>query len=231
MELPIFFIDTFSASDMLTLNEDTSRHVVQVLRMKPTEKLQLTDGAGTLATAAILDDHKKKCTVKITEKQFVARKEHEVCIAISLLKNATRFEWFLEKATETGVTEIIPMLCERTEKQHFRYDRMKQIIISAMMQSKQAWLPVLHEPVLFSAVISRSAYAERLIAHCVEEDKKQVTDFRRNLSVQILIGPEGDFTSSEISAALGNHFQPVSLGETRLRTETAGVIAATILCI
>lgn len=231
MELPIFFIDTTVVTDILTLNEDTSKHVVQVLRMKAFERLQLTDGAGNLFTAEIVDEHKKKCTVKIIDRVAVARKSQQVCIAISLLKNASRFEWFLEKATEIGVTEIIPLLCERTEKQHFRYERMKQILISAMMQSKQVWLPVLHEPANYPKVIPASPYQTKLIAHCEDEMKRSVTDFRKDSNVQILIGPEGDFTKDEIALALTNGFQPVTLGETRLRAETAGVVAATVLCV
>ena len=174
MDLPIFFLDNISSSDILTLGEDTSKHVVQVLRMKTHEKLQLTDGAGNLLTAQILDEHKKRCTVKIVERQGIVRKQQEVCIAISLLKNASRFEWFLEKATEIGVTEIIPLLCERTEKQHFRYDRMNHILISAMMQSKQVWLPVLHQPTAFSAAIDSSNYKVKLIAHCEKEIKTSI---------------------------------------------------------
>ena len=231
MELPIFFIDSPATANMLTLNEETSRHIVQVLRMKPAERLQLTDGTGNLLTAEIADDHKKKCTVTIVKKQVIARKQQEVSVAISVLKNASRFEWFLEKATEIGVTEIIPLLCSRTEKQHFRYDRMKQIVISAMMQSRQVWLPFLHQPKLVSDIICHSDYRIKLIAHCGEETKAALTDFRSHPSVQILIGPEGDFTKEEICLALANNFHTVSLGENRLRTETAGVAAATILCI
>jgi 16S rRNA (uracil1498-N3)-methyltransferase len=233
MELPIFFLDTLSSENFLTLNEDTSRHVVQVLRKKPLEKLQLTDGAGNLLTAEILDDHKKKCTVKIIQRQSVPQKPQEVCVAISLLKNANRFEWFLEKATEIGVTEVIPLLCERTEKQHFRLERMKQILISAMMQSKQAWLPFLHEPTDVTKVISSSAtsFDTKLVAHCLEENKSSIAEFRKVKSVQVLIGPEGDFTKEEIAAALQNQYYAVTLGNTRLRTETAGVVAATVLCI
>ncbi|MCW3082032.1 RsmE family RNA methyltransferase [Segetibacter sp.] len=231
MDVPIFFLDNFSSADILTLNEDTSKHIVQVLRMKTREKLQLADGAGNLLLAEILDEHKKKCTVKILAREFIARKQQEVCIAISLLKNASRFEWFLEKATEIGVTEIIPLLCERTEKQHFRYDRMKQIVVSAMMQSKQAWLPVLQQPSLVDPVISSGHYTVQLVAHCEEEMKSSINDFRTQPSVQILIGPEGDFTKEEISLAIEKKYQAVSLGKTRLRTETAGVVAATLLCI
>lgn len=231
MELPIFFIETFSSHDILTLNEDTSKHVVQVLRMKPSERMQLSDGAGNVLTAQILDDHKKKCAVKIIERKAIQKKQKEVSVAISLLKNTGRFEWFLEKATEIGVTEIIPLLCERTEKQHFRYDRMKQILISAMMQSKQAWLPVLHEPTVFSKAVTSSDYQNKLIAHCEDESKQSIKDFSGSNSIQILIGPEGDFSKAEISLALENNYQAVSLGDTRLRAETAGVAGATLLCI
>ena len=231
MDLPIFFLDNYSASDILTLNEDTSRHIVQVLRMKPLEKLQLTDGAGNLLTAEVMDGHKKKCTVRVVSREAIPKKKQQVSVGIALLKNTNRLEWFLEKATEIGVTEIIPLLSDRIEKQHFRYDRMQQILISAMMQSKQVWLPVLHEPTPFGKVIETSTYTTKLIGHCEELPKASVTDFRKNLSVQILIGPEGDFTAEEISLALNSDFKAVTLGDTRLRTETAGVVAATILCI
>jgi 16S rRNA (uracil1498-N3)-methyltransferase len=231
MDLPIFFLNAYVGGDILTLDEDTSKHVVQVLRMKPSEKLQLTDGAGNLLTSEIIDDHKKKCTVRLINKQFIPKKNAEISIGMALLKNAGRFEWFLEKATEIGVTDIIPLLTDRTEKQHFRFERMQQILISAMMQSKQVWLPVLHPPTSVENVISSSSYKMKLIAHCEDEQKVVVTDFREKESIQILIGPEGDFSKDEISAAKANSFVPVTLGETRLRTETAGVVAATILCI
>jgi len=231
MDVPIFFLQTYPATDILTLDEDTSRHAVQVLRMKPAQRLLLTDGAGNLLTAEIIDDHKKKCTVKIIERKVFSKKKKEVCVGISLLKNTSRFEWFLEKATEIGVTEIIPLLCERTEKQHFRQDRMKQILISAMMQSKQVWLPVMHQPTVLSEIITGSTFDTKLIAHCEEEPKLSIKKFSETNSIQILIGPEGDFTSGEIQHALQNNFIPITLGNTRLRTETAGVVAATLLSI
>ena len=230
MELPIFFIDMVS-DHIITLQEETSKHVVQVLRMKQGQQLQLTDGVGNLLTAEIIDDHKKKCTVNVIEKTFILKKERQVSIAISLLKNNTRLEWFLEKATEIGVTEIIPLLCSRTEKQHFRFDRMKQILISAMMQSKQVWLPKLHQPTEFKNICSASSYTTRLIAHCEENEKVPLRDFKQSPSIQILIGPEGDFTKEEIGVAIEHGYAPVSLGNTRLRTETAGMVAATLLCV
>ncbi len=146
--LPIFYIeDARTNHDLIVLDEDTSKHVVSVLRMKTGDQLHLTDGKGLLLTTTIADDHKKKCTVKIIQSGFTDPAPRKTTIAISLIKNITRFEWFLEKATEIGITEIIPLLCERTERQHFRYQRMKAVLISAMLQSQQCWLPVLKEPV------------------------------------------------------------------------------------
>ena len=137
-------------------------------------------------------------------------------------------------ATEIGVSEIIPLICERTEKQRFRYDRMKGICISAMLQSQQVWLPELHEPSKYIEYIkSVTGYPglTRFIAHCEESSmKKQLSTFQPFNSSIILIGPEGDFTKDEIKLALENNFTPVSLGQTRLRTETAGVVAATLFC-
>jgi len=231
MDLPIFFLDSYTGGDILTLNEDTSKHIVQVLRMKPAEKLQLTDGAGNLLTAEIVDNHTKKCTVRLVEKLFIAKKSAEISVGMALLKNAGRYEWFLEKVTEIGVTDVIPLLTSRTEKQHFRFERMRQILISAMLQSKQVWLPLLHEPTLFSNIITGSSYKVKLIAHCEEEQKADVNDYKKLGSVQILIGPEGDFSHNEIVSALEKDYIPVTLGSTRLRTETAGIVAATILCI
>ncbi len=226
----MFFIEEFSYADVITLSEDTSRHAVQVLRMQAGEKLQLTDGAGNLNTAEIIDAHKKNATVRLIEKTYVPEKVSKVSIAISLIKNSNRFEWFLEKATEIGVSEIHPLLCERTEKQHFRYLRMRQIVISAMMQSKQVWLPVLHEPTTLNKVINASNYSTKLIAHCEEDEAKgSLTSFYKQQSVQVLIGPEGDFTKEEIALASSNNYQPITLGVNRLRTETAGVVAASIL--
>lgn len=232
MALPIFFADEAINSNIFILPEDTSRHVVQVLRMQNGEALQLTDGMGNLHTAEVIDAHKKKCTVRITHTETHAPKTKQVSVAISLLKNASRFEWFLEKATEVGATDIVPLLCERTEKQHFRYERMRQILIAAMMQSQQAWLPVLHEPLSFKTAVSENKFANRLVAHCEEgQEKTHIRDFATAASVQVLIGPEGDFTPAEIELALQHGYQPVTLGSTRLRAETAGVVAATLLCV
>lgn len=237
MALPFFYIESFNtAQQLITLNEETSKHVVQVLRMKEDESLQLTDGKGNLLLAKITDAHKKHCTVQVQSTSYKPQAVRKITIAISLVKNANRFEWFLEKATEIGVAEVIPLLCERTERQHFRYDRMKGILVSAMLQSQQTWLPVLQEPVKFENALRQTSPSDgilKLIAHCEETAKNPFSNFQIDQfsNCIILIGPEGDFTNTEIESARQQNYIPVTLGETRLRTETAGVVAAALLCI
>lgn len=227
MTVPFFYINHVDPSEkIISLDEDTSRHIVQVLRMKKGEKVNLTDGKGILITAAILEADKKYCKAVATETTTRKPTTRNIVIAISLLKNANRFEWFLEKATEIGVSEIIPLICSRTEKEKFRFERLNAICISAMLQSQQCRLPVLHEPLLFNKAITAIQSDQKFIAHCAEGKKKQLGQRSVSGSAAILIGPEGDFTEREIQLALENNFIPVSLGETRLRTETAGVVAA-----
>lgn len=239
MPLPFFYIEPLTTiENTVVLNEENSKHAVQVLRMQSGEKLNLTDGAGNIYAAEIEDAHKKKCAVRITGITTEKLPAQKVCIAISPVKNNSRFEWFLEKATEMGVTEIIPLMCARTEKQHFRYDRMRGILISAMLQSQQAWLPSLHEPVKFDDYIKSTAESkqQKFIAHCTKEKKTSlktlVVESEKSAGDSlILIGPEGDFTADEITLAFHADFIPVALGNTRLRTETAGLVAATLFCV
>lgn len=231
MTLPFFYISNHTGNQQLTLDEDTSRHIVQVLRMKEGGQLNLTDGKGNLLTCEIVEASKKHCVVGVLGTKNHQPKTKNLTIAISLLKNPGRFEWFLEKATEIGVREIIPLRCDRTEKEKFRHDRMNAICISAMLQSQQVWLPVLHQPADFNKIAEGSFAGPKLIAHCAEGDRRSISQFL-NPNFQnslICIGPEGDFTPEEIELALQNGFVPVSLGETRLRTETAGVVAAALL--
>jgi 16S rRNA (uracil1498-N3)-methyltransferase len=234
MKFPFFYIEKYDPSQQeFILDEDTSRHVIQVLRMKEGERLNLTEGKGKIVTAQISNSHKKHCTVQIIAISEQRPATRSIVIAISLLKNTSRFEWFLEKATEIGVSEIMPLVCERTEKQKFRYERMKQICISAMLQSQQCWLPVLHEPVRYLEYMNLNKEKSdlvKLIAHCAEETKQSINELHMGVSshCHICIGPEGDFTKQEIDAALQSGFLPVSLGETRLRSETAGVVAVVL---
>jgi 16S rRNA (uracil1498-N3)-methyltransferase len=228
MALPYFFVEQLDEKN-IRLDEDTSKHMIGVLRMKREEEVLLTDGQGRKARAQIIDDSRKRCVVQVSLLYTEERPTPKVSIAISIVKNASRFEWFLEKATEIGVSEIIPLICERTEKEKFRYDRMKGILVSAMLQSQQTWLPRLQEPTAFAAVVKQESGEQKFIAHCLPEQKQQLSSLITHHSSLILIGPEGDFTPKEISLALENGFIPVALGNTRLRTETAGIVAATLL--
>lgn len=232
MQLPFFYIENIDASvDSLVLDEDNSRHIISVLRMAEGEALHFTNGKGILLTAAITDTHKKKCRVQVTGIEKKDPAQARTGIGISLVKNPARFEWFLEKATEIGITDIIPLICARTEKQHFRYDRMKNVLVSAMLQSRQTWMPGLQEPVNLDAFFKQDKFAQQFIAHCLEEDKQELAAAVKADETDrlILIGPEGDFTADEIKTAIAKGFIPVALGNTRLRTETAGIAAAVLL--
>ncbi len=232
MALPFFYReDLEQGATSVILDEPASKHIVQVLRMQNGEALQLTNGRGSMFTAVIADDNRKRCTVTITATETIPARQPGISIGISLLKNATRFEWFLEKATELGVSAIVPLLCARTEKQQFRQERMQGIVTSAMLQSQQAWLPVLHPPQPYNTLVKAAVQPQRLIAHCIENAVKQELSVQpMGRDVLLLIGPEGDFTPAEIELALGHAFTAVGLGSTRLRTETAGVVAAALLC-
>ena len=196
-----------------------------VLRMQAGEDLHLTDGKGWLLTASITDAHKKKCTVSIKKQQFTERIVNPVAIGISLLKNVSRLEWFLEKATELGVAEIMPLICQRTEKQHFRFDRMQQILVSAMLQSQQLWLPVLHEPQPFIQVVMISRPIRKSGSLIVSIRKK--AHYARNIRMATvncsLLGRKGILHLGKLNWHLHTSSGPVALGDTRLRTETAGI--------
>ena len=232
MALPYFYEPAISIlSPQFQLSEETSKHCIQVLRMKTGEQLQLTNGKGGLYTASISHEDKRHCMVLVEKEELIPSPSKKISIAISLLKNASRFEWFLEKATEIGVSEIIPLICSRTEHTRFRFERMNQIVIAAMLQSQQSWLPTLHEPIKFSALVNDSKHVQKLIAHCEEEQKTSIQSLTNSNNTLMLIGPEGDFTPQEINTALDHSFIPVTLGNTRLRTETAGIVAATFLAV
>lgn len=228
MALPVFYKEDIN-SGIITLDEAASKHIVQVLRMQSGEQLQLTDGKGKLLTAEIREPHKRHCTLTPVNSQSFPAPAVKNTIAISLLKNASRFEWFLEKSIELGIDEVVPLLCSRTEKQHFRNDRMQAIAVSAMLQSQQVYLCKLHQPIAYKDFINRQKSAGNFfIAHCLQTGGKPLLRGGGQHN-EILIGPEGDFTREEIEMAVAANYLPVNLGSTRLRTETAGIVAATLL--
>ncbi len=232
MEIPYFYEENIIQTDnFFELSSATSNHCVRVLRMQKGENILITDGKGGLFEAVFEKADKKQSLVKIVDYQLIPAPRKKISIAISPLKNAGRMEWFLEKATEIGIKEIRLLHCERTERNYFKADRFKNILTGALIQSRQTYLPALHEPEDFKAAIVAGDYGEKLIAHCMEGEKTRLTGIADEASVQILIGPEGDFTGEEIEFALQKGYQPVSLGENRLRTETAGLVAATLLMV
>lgn len=226
--LPLFYFPTLNTTQVVEdLDDDNRHHAAVVLRMGVGEKMLLTNGKGLSAHATIITSSKKQLTVQLND--FVEHDpvKRKLILGISLLKNAARFEWMLEKVTEIGITEIYPLRCERTEKQHYKKERFEQIIISACLQSQQFHFPVMHEPILFGALIEKQMPNAKFIAHCMDGEKGILSGTDKDAI--LLIGPEGDFTSEEIAYALAQQFIPVSLGSTRLRTETAGVVGAVMM--
>jgi len=226
--LPLFYFPPLQTSKgTITLTDDIRKHAVTVLRMQAGEQLMLTDGKGFSSTAEIVQADKKQLIVSLGEKLAHPAPLKKMILGISLLKNTARFEWMLEKVTEIGITEIIPLLAERTERQHFRQERFQQILVSAGLQSGQFHFPILHEPVKLAKLFSMDLPANKFIAHCMEGDKPQLEG--QSSDSILLIGPEGDFTPEELTIAMQNNFEPVGLGESRLRTETAGIVGAVML--
>jgi 16S rRNA (uracil1498-N3)-methyltransferase len=234
MSTPYFyFAHLATMEEEFTLNENSSRHIVQVLRMQPGENLQLTNGKGLSVVATIREANKKRCLVRIAEKEVSERSLIRTQIGVSLLKNANRFEWFLEKATELGISAIVPLKCTRTEKQQFRMERMQGILESAMIQSQQVWMPDLQQPTNFVDFVKEVQADQKCIAHCEPGSKKKLSELivGQPTSRLIVIGPEGDFTKEEIHQALEYGFAAVELGENRLRSETAAVAAAAVMSL
>jgi 16S rRNA (uracil1498-N3)-methyltransferase len=230
MSLPFFYEPTIQVTNHpFVLSESTSKHCVQVLRMRAGDLINLTDGTGNLFTAKIISADKQKSVVTIEKTSFTEAPAKKISLGISLLKNADRLEWLFEKVTEIGIAEIFPLLCKRTEQQRFKTDRMQQILVSAMLQSKQCWLPILHPPIEIKKLIDQAKNHQKIIAHCEAEKKTALKELPASDDSLILIGPEGDFTPEEIGFALQEQFIPVSLGDTRLRTETAGLVSITVL--
>jgi 16S rRNA (uracil1498-N3)-methyltransferase len=211
---------------------EESRHIVKVLRKKEGEILQTTNGNGYLFTVRILEAHPQHCMAEVISSQRKPDKRYYLHLAVAPTKNNTRYEWFLEKATEIGVDEITPLICKRSERKAIKAGRMEKVLESAMKQSLRAYLPKLNQAISFHEFIKKEHQDLKLIAHCEEDEK---TDLKRRLGadqdVLILIGPEGDFTREEIRMAYDQGFGPVSLGESRLRTETAAIVAATTVTI
>jgi len=215
--------------DTYTLNEEESKHCARVLRLAEGDVVHLTDGRGVLYTTRIIDAGAKACKVEITAKDdHFEQRNYHLHLAVAPTKNMERYEWMLEKITEIGVDEITPLLCAHSERRVLKHDRVEKIIVSAMKQSLKTHLPQLHEMTEVMEFIRRPFDGQKFIGHCAEGERillpKALQECTKAL---IMIGPEGDFSTEEIAAALQHGFTPISLGNTRLRVETAGVVACT----
>ncbi|MCK9617832.1 MAG: 16S rRNA (uracil(1498)-N(3))-methyltransferase [Lentimicrobiaceae bacterium] len=228
----LFYTPDINAENYI-LNEDDSNHCIKVLRLKIGEKVTLTNGKGCFFHSIISDAHSRHCQVKVENVEVVNNpRTYKLHIAIAPTKNIARFEWFLEKATEMGIDEITPLICEHSERHSVNFERLSRIVTSAVKQSLSAFHPRLGEAVSFREFIERKFDADRFIAYCsVENSVLLQHSYRRGSNAVILIGPEGDFSSKEVLASQKAGFLPVSLGNSRLRTETAALFAcASIHC-
>ncbi len=211
----------------VTFDKNESRHIVKVLRKKEGDTIFITDGKGILFRCEILVANDKKCVVSVKEHfQKEPLRNYYLHIAIAPTKLNDRFEWFLEKATEIGIDEITPIICENSERKVLKLERMEKIIHSAAKQSLNYHFPILNPPTSFKKFIKLPIKGQGFIAHCGNSKKRLIFDVWKPLKhTTFLIGPEGDFSPKEIEMSLSNNYQPVSLGKSRLRTETAGIVA------
>jgi 16S rRNA (uracil1498-N3)-methyltransferase len=218
------------AQGVLHLDADESRHAVKVLRKKQGDPIRLTDGMGFFYEAIITNPDPRQCTFTISKKIKESPKNFTIHIAISPTKNADRIEWFVEKVVELGIDEITLLECEHTERQHVKIDRLEKMAISAMKQSLKAKLPIIHSLTSFRDLTKDAEAVEKYIAHVDSENPNQLKNLvSQGSSYIVLIGPEGDFSREELMSAERLGFKKISLGPSRLRTETAGLAACHIL--
>jgi 16S rRNA (uracil1498-N3)-methyltransferase len=229
----IFYLSEFQSGDII-LNEEESGHAVKVLRLKENDPVMLVDGKGTLIEGEITTAHPKKCKIKVlsTQEEF-GKKNYRLHLAVAPTKNSDRMEWLVEKATEIGLNEFTPLICRYSERKHIQISRLEKVAVAAMKQSLKAYLPTIHEMIPFEKFISRNFQSKKFIAHCAPGEKPHLFSLTHEKEdILVLIGPEGDFSPEEIALAKQHGFQEISLGNSRLRTETAALAAvhAVALC-
>lgn len=225
--MQLFYNPTINeTTESFSFDKEESKHIIKVMRKKGGDILFVTNGLGYLFTTEIVLGSDIKCTVKIVSFEKAETPKYHLHLAVAPTKMNDRYEWFLEKATELGIAEITPIICDHSERKFVKNDRFDKIIQSAMKQSNQVYLPRLNEPIAFKDFMKIKNDGQLLIAHCEETNKKSLKDILKpNENTTVLIGPEGDFSPKEIQLAIENNFIPVSLGNTRLRTETAAIVA------
>jgi 16S rRNA (uracil1498-N3)-methyltransferase len=224
----VFYTPDLQDQAQYTLNEEESKHCSRVLRLSVGDTVFLIDGRGGLYEAEIVNESKKHVELRITKTtEAYQKRNHQLHIAIAPTKNIDRVEWFLEKATEIGIDEVTPIICERSERKIVKEDRLQKVITAAVKQSLQAYHPVLNPAITYTELLRQQTTASKLIAHCIDDSQRHyIKDLvQPHGNYLMLIGPEGDFSPQEISYALEQGFMPVTLGATRLRTETAALAA------
>ncbi|TVR42093.1 MAG: 16S rRNA (uracil(1498)-N(3))-methyltransferase [Bacteroidia bacterium] len=222
----IFFSDQVQ-SNLLTLSAEESRHCIKVLRLREGDPVLLTNGRGTLCTGRLVSEDPRSCNIEIVSREEeYGKRPFSLHMAVAPTKQIDRFEWFLEKATECGIDRITPVICAHSERQVVKPERLEKILLSAMKQSARAYLPVLEPTVPFHTFLEQlNALPENsFIAHCGQGKKHRLdNDFHKMKDTLIMVGPEGDFSKEEVDAALLKGFRAISMGQHRLRTETAAV--------
>jgi 16S rRNA (uracil1498-N3)-methyltransferase len=223
--MQLFYVSVIQG-DACVLSEEESWHCMKVLRSKEGDVVHLTDGQGQMYQGTLSKIHHKGCLVEIIGSTSVLRNPWRLHLAVAPTKNIDRFEWFLEKATEIGVDEITPLFCEHSERDTVKPQRLEKVIISAMKQSLNVWLPILHPPVKFKDFITKEYKGQKFIGYCETGNESALGNaYIPGNDTVVLIGPEGDFSKNEVDLATQSGFLPVSLGSSRLRTETAGIVA------
>lgn len=228
--MQLFFVPNID-SDFYTLNEEESHHCVKVLRLVVGDSVSVSDGKGTLCHCTIMEAHPKHCLLKVDERiENHERHAFHLHVAVAPTKNTARMEWFVEKAVEMGIDEITPIICDHSERCVLRQERLQKIAVSAMKQSLKTFMPLINEPVNLNNFISNlnpiEPKSQRFIAYCDGDHRTPLHEiYQPGHNALILIGPEGDFSTQEIESALAAGFHPVTLGQYRLRTETAALAA------
>lgn len=221
------FYSSQISNQIALLDEQESRHCIKVLRHRQNDELNFTDGNGNIYSGKLFKADLRQCEITIQNIQKEEQRNFELHIAIAPTKAMERFEWFLEKAAELGVEEITPLLCRHSERKHLNMERCEKILISGMKQSNRSRKPKLNKMTPFNKMMNHTADV-KAIAHCSSGDKKSIIEIMQASSLLLLIGPEGDFSEEEIKLATDASFIPLTLGDKRLRTETAAVHAASI---
>lgn len=231
MDKTIFY--TPNILENYELPHDEAVHCIKVLRKKEGDEILLTDGKGYFYDAKIIQANYKHCKIEIIESiQQPKGWDFNLEIAFAPTKNIDRIEWFVEKATEIGIDSFFPIICEHSERKEIKIDRLNKIAISAMKQSEKATLPHISEVYKFEDIINKKFEGRKFIAHCQSQQKELLKEsYKANEDVLILIGPEGDFSEKEIKKAMSHNFEPISLGKSRLRTETAALVASNMIQI